>query len=274
MTKSFLKTFAEVQKWFDRRDFPAPAFDTETDGLRFGSPIVGISFCDGEKACYINLWDNQEQDLIIKYLDVVLEFTDLLIGHNISYDLKVLHYHEVIPECDLYDTMVAAHLLNEAKGYAGLKFLMKKKLGYTDVKDWKDVKDLGYDSKEFQEYGITDAVATWQLYELTKPLIEKEGFHNLFYSIEMPFQRVIVDLEVNGIGIDQERLEDLDDILAAEKVILEQRCVESLGLKMIEENNLFGYITTSSPINLNSSLQLIDIIQNKIGLKLPYKTKP
>lgn len=271
MQKTFITTFKDCQDWFDKRDFPALAFDTETDGLKYNSPVIGMSFCDGEKACYINLYNNADEDLIVKLLDAVLDFTDLLIGHNLKYDLKVLKSCEIEPECNLYDTMVAAHLLNETKP-CGLKSLMKRKLHYKDVKEWKEVKDKGYDSPEFQEYGITDAIATWQMYELTKPLIEKNGFHDLFYNIEMPFQRVLVDLETNGIEIDQDYLEDLDDTLAAEKVILEQKCVESLGLKMIREKNLFGFVTVSSPANFNSSKQLIKIIKG-LGLKLPYKTE-
>jgi DNA polymerase-1 len=279
MNLSYLKTYQEVQDWLQGKDLSVVAFDTETDGLRFGSPIVGISLCNGTDACYINLFNNLEYHrillLIWKEFDIGFDSSggkSILIGHNLSYDLKVLKFYNIEPHCYLYDTMVAAHLLNE-NAKCGLKDLMKRKLKWTDVKEWKEVAPLGYDSKEFQEYGIKDVIATWKLYELTKPLLAKGGFDNLFYNIEMPFQRVIVDLETNGIGVDQDYLEDLDDTLTAERVILEEKCVLSLGMKMLREKNLFGFEVVSSPINLNSSKQLLDIIQNKLKIKLPYTTK-
>lgn len=273
MNLCYLKTFEEVNSWIGGKGLSILAFDTETDGLRYGSPIVGISFCNGIDACYINLWENPDQKSILEMMWSAMCYAKLIIGHNISYDMKVLKFYGYgLDGVDLYDTMVAAHLLNE-NAKCGLKDLMKRKLKWTDVKEWKEVAPIGYDSKEFQEYGIKDAIATWELYEMTKPLLTKGGFDNLFYNIEMPFQRVIVDLEANGIGVDQDYLEDLDDTLAAEKIILEEKCILSLGMEMLREKNLFGFETVSPPINLNSSKQLIDIIQNKLKIKLPYTTK-
>lgn len=274
MNKSFLHNYNEVQGWLSNKDLSTIAFDTETEGLKYGSPIVGLSLCNGQDACYINLIyidEFENEKLLWLEIQKIFYSVSTLIAHNVKFDLKVLRSKGIEPTCNLYDTMVAAHLLNENKP-CNLKSLMERKLQWKNVKKWKEIAPKGFDSHEFEEYGIKDSIATWKLYEMTKPLIEKNGFHDLFYNIEMPFQRVLVDLECNGIEIDKEYLEDLDDVLNAQRSILEIKCVESLGLRMNEDKNLFGLITTSSPTNFNSPKQLIDIIQNKLKLELPYQT--
>jgi DNA polymerase-1 len=274
MNKSFLKTYSDIQDWLKGKDLSTVAFDTETEGLKYGSPIVGLSLCNGQDACYINLIyvdEFENEKLLWLEIQKIFYSASVLIAHNIKFDLKVLRSKGIEPTCNLYDTMVASHLLNENKP-CDLKSLMERKLQWKNVKEWKEVAPKGFDSHEFEEYGIKDSIATWKLYEMTKPLIEKNGFHDLFYNIEMPFQRVLVDLECSGIEIDQKYLEDLDDTLAVQRNILEIKCVESLGLKMVEEKNLWGLIVTSPPVNFNSPKQLIDIIQNKLKLELPYQT--
>jgi DNA polymerase I len=260
MNLSYITTYSE---WFDWSNKVAKlevvAFDTETESLRYGSKIIGLSLCNGIEACYINLSgkdDSERSPIIGAIMDIFETETKLLVGHNISYDLRVLKLCEIEPTCNLYDTMVACHLLNE-NAKCGLKDVAARKLGYKDPMTWKEAIKFGYDSKGFAEYGIGDAIKTWQLYELTKPLIDKGGFTNLFYNIEMPFQRVIVDLETNGIGIDQEYLKHLDDTLAAQKVLLEECFEPMIGRK----------------INLNSGQQVAKVIQEDLGIKLP-NTKP
>jgi DNA polymerase-1 len=249
-------------------------FDTETDGLRYGSRIVGLSIVSGDQGAYIN-FNQMVREEIDQVLTVVYEIfaqTETLIGHNISYDLKVLKYYGILLDnVHIYDTMVAAHILNENKP-CGLKSLMERKLKWKDVKEWKEVSKLGYDSHEFEEYGLKDSLATWELYKITKPLIDA-SFANLFYNIEMPFQHVLVDLESNGILVDQEYLEDLEDELECQHHLLEEQCIESIGMKMVEEQGLFGVISRTTPINLNSPKQLIKVIEEQLGLKLPYKSK-
>lgn len=280
MDKQFLYKYKEVQNWLNDNNCSILAFDTETDGLEFGAEIKGISLCNGQSACYVNFHNNPEIHIILDYIYQYLfklrhlYYCKLLIGQNIPYDLRVLKtYGYSLDDVNLYDTMTAAHLLNENKS-CGLKPLSVRVLKYKeeDVRKFKEVIEYGFGSRIFEEYAIGDAIKTWELYEKTKPLLTKQGFDKLFYEIEMPFQRVLVDLAYNGIEIDKEYLEDLEDTLTAEKITLEQKCIESIGMKMIEEKNLFDFVVISSPINLNSPDQLVKVIQERLKLKLPYTT--
>jgi DNA polymerase I-like protein with 3'-5' exonuclease and polymerase domains len=92
MEKSFPKTLKEVQLWLSaniKADMTL-AVDTETDGLHYNCKLKGISLCTGTNAVYINLEDNTEFDAIVDLILKTICEVKLLIGHNISFDLRVL----------------------------------------------------------------------------------------------------------------------------------------------------------------------------------------
>lgn len=275
MQESFIKTQSEVKDWFAGRRFEALSLDIETDGLGIDCILKGISFCDGIRACYVDFNDNPEMAFIIDYLKYCLpDAVGIVVGHNLSFDLRVLKQYGINYTGKIYDTMVAAHLLNENKP-CGLKALAIRvlKVPEKEVIDFKEAITDGYSSQKFLKYAINDSIWTWQLYEITKPLLTKQGLDKLFYKIEMPFQFVLIDMFINGIKIDVEKLEEFDDILTAERTKAEIYCMESIGLKMIEEKGLFGAVEIKSPVNLNSSQQLAEIIEGQLKIKLP-RTKP
>lgn len=277
MTKTFPKTHEEVQCWFLGRYPPTLAVDTETDGLRWGCHLKGISFCDGKDACYINLDNNGDFNEIIKELifqiDLMRFSNTLLVFHNSVFDMRVLSQVGINWDGKIYDTQVASHLLNENDSCA-LKEVVKRRQyeGYDTAIPFKKAIDGGYSSEVFLNYAINDAIWIWALYKESEPLIKKD-FKKLFYEIEMPFQFVLLDLYKNGIKVDTDRLEDIDDILSARVAKLEIEMVESLGMKMIETPSLFGYTEITSPINFDSPDQVRKVIEETLKLKLPFKTK-
>jgi DNA polymerase-1 len=277
MIKSFPKSCKEVQEWFRTANIPTLVVDCETDGLRWGCSLKGISFCDGKQACYINLENNNDYINILETIKFEIRLCwlsdSLIIGHNLVFDLRVLEQAGIKWDGRIFDTMVAAHLLNENDSCA-LKELAVRvlKVPREKVLTFKKAVVNGYSSEMFKNYAINDSIWTYQLYEKEKPLIEKD-FKKLFYSAEMPFQFVLIDLYKNGIKVDTERLEEIDDVLSARKILLEQEMVESLGMKMIETPTLFGHTEVSSPVNFDSPDQVRKIIEEQLKLKLPYKTK-
>ncbi|MDA1190829.1 MAG: hypothetical protein O3A46_03985, partial [Candidatus Poribacteria bacterium] len=111
------------------------AVDTEGDSPHHSAAnMSGISF-SGEP--FRALW------LPIDRLDA-RRLTELLrrkrlVFHNAKYDLTVLERHGVdLIGCDVFDTMLAAHLLNENRP-KGLKSLACDILGETNVVEFKDL---------------------------------------------------------------------------------------------------------------------------------------
>ena len=74
------------------------SIDLETDSLDpMRAQIVGISFCDGERACYIDLWENSERTPILHLLsELFRKHLRKIIAHNIKFDLKVLHKFVIV----------------------------------------------------------------------------------------------------------------------------------------------------------------------------------
>lgn len=276
MNKSFLATYKEVQRWF-RKIPPELIVDVETDGLRWNCQLKGVSFCDGTRACYINLENNYDKEKILDCIGFRFKLmwwsNSRVIGHNLVFDLRVLEQNGIKWDGRIYDTMVASHLLNENDSCA-LKEVVKRREyeGYENAITFKEAAVNGYNSEIFLNYAINDAIWTWMLYKESKPLIDKD-FEKLFYEVEMPFQYVLIDLYKNGIKVDTKKLEEIDDSLTAQLKDLEEKMVESLGMKMIVEKSLFGWEEIKSPVNFDSPKQVKEIIENKLNLKLPYKTK-
>ncbi len=275
MNKSFLRDLIDVQVWLDSYEEPVMSLDTETDGLHFGCKLKGISLCNGKEACYINLDNNPDFDLIIaELLNVICGIVKLLILHHAAFDLRVLKSVGIEYTGKIFDTQVAAHLLNENQPCA-LKKLAHRvlKVPEKDIVDFETASKFGLSSQKFLDYASTDSIWTYQLYEIERPLLTKQGLDKLFYEIEMPFAFVLVDLFNNGIKIDQNKLKEFEEILTERKAQYEKELVEAAGLKMIEDKTLFGWSEFSLPLNLNSNPQLAKIIKEKCGIDLPL-TEP
>jgi DNA polymerase-1 len=277
INKSFLNTHSAVLEWVELHipNNTTLSLDTETDGLHYNCKLKGISLCTGTDSVYINLNDNPDLDLILaELLNVICGRVGLLIMHNAPFDLRVLKSVCIDYIGEIFDTAVAAHLLNE-NASCGLKKLAARvlKIPQTEIFEYKDAIKFGLDSERFKNYAINDAIWTWQLYEIEKPLLTKQGLDKLFYQIEMPFQRVLLDMYENGILIDTKKLEDFEDIVTAKMQQYQVMAIESAGLKMREDKDLFGFVVVSSPMNLNSDEQVAKIIEGKFKIKLS-RTKP
>lgn len=274
MNRQVLKTRAEVLNWFHEDRRGKFAFDTETTSLRYDElKIVGISFCDGKDTCYIDLWENQEQeDILITLSEVFTYRVEKLIAHNIKFDLKVLYKYEILNVTDkIFCTLVAAHLLDENQPKKLKPHLVKKYLGIQDAKEYDDVKERPH-SQKFYEYAMDDAEYAWKLHEVFGRKLMYQDLWRLFSEIEMPFQFVLRDMEVTGVKVDGELMKKLEPELEQAKLDLEKKLYESAGLN-------YGYIVTmfSDEVgfvgpNLNSSQQVADIIENRLGIVIEAKT--
>ncbi len=274
MIKKILQDTVDVFDWLNDNLSPVMALDTETDGVHYGCNLKGVSITNGINVCYINLDNNIQFSAIISVLKTIIPTIELLVMHHAVFDLRVLKSYGIDYEGKIFCTMVGAHLLNENKK-CGLKELAKRILKVPDkeINSFENSVKFGYSSDKFFEYATNDVIWTFMLYEKEFPLLKSQGLYDLFNNIEMPFQYVLVDLFNSGIKLDTNKLNDFKDILLHKKSVIEANMLKSIGKKYNEERGLFGFITRTSPINLNSDQQLADIIQDELGINLP-KTSP
>lgn len=283
MERLVIKNLAQLKKWFSENDVDKVAFDTETTGLNYYYlTIVGCSFCNGKSACYIDLTDNEGEVADTEMLDFLrcMFATRIkrIVMHKAQYDLKVLHKHGIIDVTDrIFDTKTAAHLIDE-NDQTGLKYLAGLYLN-VDVANFKDAVNEGYHTPKFYEYGQNDAIWTWQLHEIMTKHIETLGMHRLFYEIEMPFQFVLMDLEVNGIAVDFKRIVEIEREMRECIVDFESQLLAHCGKKHRVQPLLMdcgnGLEERTSPINFNSNVQVADYVKAAgVELEMTPSGKP
>jgi DNA polymerase-1 len=272
MERKILKTLEEVECFFKNfgKSF---SVDTETTSLKYTElEIEGISFCDGNKACYINLIDNHYQQDILQFLKTIFEGANTIVAHNIVYDMKVLHKYGISLEGKkIYDTMIADHLIDENRQH-GLKYLAETLLGKETTK-YEEAEKAGHTSDIFYEYAINDAVWTWELCMMQQPIMKEQMLVWLFREIEMPFQFVLLDMEINGVLVDVDKVEQIREDLkkAIDNFILEMH--SELGEKCSIQVDLDNNMKVVPTLDFNSTVVLQDILFNRLGLEVVETTK-
>ena len=278
MNRKVLFTPNEIEQFFENFNNEVFSFDTETTSLVYSEiKLEGISFCDGENNAYIVLqgrdskgnilFKNEFKKSIIDYLRGIFKKAKILIGHNIVYDLKVMHKYGIpFEHCELYCTMIADHLLDETRPH-GLKDLAKQFLG-VEITEYSNAT---FTSKFF-EYAMNDALWTWQLCTLQKPLLQEQGLLKLFRDIEMPFQKVLVDMAVNGITVDKERVEKTTKEVKQKVEDLTVQMLEHIKEPYSMQVTLTGDSNVISKINFNSPAQLSDLLFTRLGLDVVERT--
>lgn len=190
--------------------------------------------------------------------------------HNFVFDGEVLYpYIPEIKDNPVHDTMVMSQLLNE-HGSHGLKQLVKKHLDY-DMLTFKEVCGTGkrklsfselQDEETIDKYAGDDALMTKKLFmKLYYIMNRKENYdilHTAYYKIEKPLLNVVLDMHIQGVPVDKERVQQVADF-----------CKE----KCVKFNNLIQNKMTD--VNVNSPKQLREWFVDKQGmpvLKRSFKT--
>jgi DNA polymerase I-like protein with 3'-5' exonuclease and polymerase domains len=280
--RTFIRNEFDLQKWFFDRDVTTCAFDTESisedpsveDGALDYTLLhwIGASFCNGESTCYVDL-DVPDRDKMIKFLAYQFENKiKKLIGWNLQYDMMVLHKYGIQHTERIFCGMVAIHLLDE-NTQKGLKDNAYRWLPYRELKRWDDVKDLDHHDYRFYDYGADDAENTWLLFEKFYPLLTRDNLTYLFFKIEMPFQYCLRDLHINGILVDQTKLQSIEDQMIPIMTAAEDKMLEMIGRSAIIQKAFWEDLDLRTVnINFNSNKQVIPLLINKFGIELTELT--
>ena len=257
------------------------AVDTETDGLRSDSArLVGIALCaEPGRAVYIPVLarENQAQgdlfpggetdnlDWISRDLGPVLgDESRLLVGQNLKFDRWILERHGLSLGARVFDTMVAAYVLDPGRERFGLDALAASCLNvemipYKDLFESRDrVKDiLSVPLERLTVYAAEDADMTLRLHEVFKAdLAVEPTLEALFTTLETPLSTILYAMERRGIALDLPFLEELGAGFRAEMAELETRIHASAGREF----------------NIQSPQQLAGVLFEDLGLKPTKKT--
>ena len=241
------------------------AVDTETTSLdTIAAKLVGIALCcDKDVGYYIPLAHrgakNLDLDFVVENLKVSLK-AKTIIGHNLKYDISILKKVGLCFGKNLFDTMVAAYLLDPRGNRFSLENLFKNELGF-DKKTYKQVVvDGGFEEVNLKlacDYSSSDAVATYLLYKKYLPEIESSIFRDLFYDIELPLIEVLAEMEKFGVFVSTTKLAELQKII--EKKL--KRLIKAI------------FEISDCEFNINSTKQLAEVLFGKLQIKPVKKGK-
>lgn len=244
-------------------------FDTETTSLNpLEAELVGIAFSwEKGKGFYIPFPENREeaQQLLEEIRPFFEDESSQKIGQNLKYDIKVLAKYNISVKGKLFDTMLAHYLINPDMRH-NMDVLSETYLNYSPVsiteligkkgKNQRSMRDVSIEKQT--EYAVEDADVTFQLKEHFEKELGEASTQKLFDDIEVPLLRVLADMELEGINLDENFLKNLSvaldkDILQLEKDI---------------------YVEADETFNIASPKQLGEILFGKMKLvDKPKKTK-
>jgi DNA polymerase I len=207
---------------------PSFCFDIETTSLdRFDARLLGIAFSWGaHEGWYLPYCES-----LISKLQSLFSSPAEKIGHNLKFDLSILHHHGIDVAGPFLDTMLADTLAAPERRHS-MDYLSEILLGYTPVKlaeiaspqaaprepagdlfDFaekskagKDLDIAGIPLEKLAEYAAEDADVTWQLAGKLEPLLTSSGQDRVLREIEGPLLPVLVRMEMEGIAIDTKAL--------------------------------------------------------------------
>ncbi len=235
--------------------------------------IIGISICLNKgEAFYIPLAHDYADVPPQLSLDSVLSgLAPFLNDERIKkygYDMKnaaiVCSRKGVIIEGMETDVMVASYVLNPTQRDFSLEGIARGTLD-REITSLKDIVGSGAKVIPFEsvpveraaEFSCGRADCILELAGHLSMLIEKEGFGDLFYTIEMPLISVLADMEQKGVLLDVELLREMSGHLSE--------------IMSRSEQKIYGL--AGEEFNINSPKQLQVILFDKLGLPKGRKTK-
>ncbi len=233
---------------------------TSTDPMQ--AEIVGLSFSIADDTgVYIpithkdkveNYYGSNDLESVMILIKPVLENSKIeKTGQNIKYDSLILKRNGIDLQGIIFDTMLAAHLLNPAGRSIKLDTLALEYLNYQMVpiedligtgRNQLSMADIELDKVAF--YAAEDADIAFQLTHVLKKKIAEEELLDYLSTVEIPLIPVLIQMEHNGAFVDPHILSDMS---------------QELGKKL---HGLVGSILkeAGTEFNINSTQQLAHVL--------------
>jgi DNA polymerase I len=162
-----------------------------------------------------------------------------------------------------FDTMLASYVLDPGRRSHGLDVLALEFLDHT-MTSYAELCGKGRAAIPFDEcpveaardYSCEDADMTLRLRRVFEPQLESYELTRLFDGVEIPLVDVLAEMEWTGITIDLPWFLSLKQRFQAERESVEKRIYEVAGTEF----------------NINSNLQLRDVLFGKLNLPVSKRT--
>lgn len=186
------------------------------------------------------------------------------IGHDVKKDIKLLRSYGCEPNGLIFDTAIAAYLLNATGSSYEYDDISRTFLNESNPSA-EEVMGKGRTKRAFRSldpeqragFATTQAEIAYRAKGVMEQLLRENEQESLFYDIEMPLIFVLADMEQYGIRVDEQAL------------LAYQGQLDKDLEKIVDEI----YALSGEPFNINSPKQLGVILFEKLGLRGGKKTK-
>ena len=220
------------------------------------------------KAYYIKVADGLASGVSLdKVIEVLNEANLTFIGHDIKDDIYALMSYGLTNFTVGFDTKVAEYVLDAAKSKYELPAMALEKL-HVALPSYEEFVSEGTEQmdmlamlsdtvdKDIDYYALTASVVE-KLMEVQKEQIDSQGLEEVLYNIELPLIEVLAAMEVAGVCVEPEFLDEFGTELKGK----------------IDELAAAIYESAGQEFNINSPAQLGEILFEKLGLPSGKKTK-
>jgi len=184
-------------------------------------------------------------------------------AHNGKFDLLLLRSMGIKLAGVDFDTMLASYVLDPSRRSHGLDVLALEFLDHTMI-SYADLCGKGKTALAFDEcpveaardYSCEDADMTLRLREVFEPQLESHELLRLLDGVELPLVDVLAEMEWNGITIDLPWFASLKQRFQSGREDVERQIYETAGTEF----------------NINSNLQLREILFDRLNLPVLKRT--
>lgn len=229
--------------------------DTETDSLEArNANLCGISVAWEEgRAWYV------PAEFVTLFKEVLEDETVPKWGHNLKYDQEAFQNFGIELKPAAFDTMIASYVIAPNSRAHSLDSLAFTLFGHEMIPIEALIGKKGAGQKNMSEvpledaaeYSCEDADYSLRLKNHFKKIFEGEPELNfVFEEIEMPLVQSLAHMEVAGVKLETEVLDELSKKIGRRLKKLEKEIHELAGM----------------PFNINSPVQLREVLFNKLKL--------
>jgi DNA polymerase-1 len=187
-----------------------------------------------------------------------------VVAHDAKPLLRSLVEHDITPPAVVFDTALAAYVINPSHRAPDLEDLASEELGLLVAPSADEAAaesqvafDFAGDAGPDLVGAARRAVAIRMLVPPLREQVEARGALSLYEEIELPLVSVLTRMEITGIRIDQDLLQRFSDELRKRLSELETKVYEAAG----------------EPFNVGSPKQLGEVLYERLGLPVLKKTK-
>jgi len=184
-------------------------------------------------------------------------------AQNAKFDLLALRRGGIVLDGVEFDPMLASYVLDPGRRSHGLDVLALEFLDHT-MTSYDELCGKGRNAIPFdqcpvdaaRDYSCEDADMALRLRTIFEPQLETYALTPLFRDVEMPLLGVLAEMEWQGVAIDRAWFAELKERFAREREAVERQIYETAGMEF----------------NINSNLQLREVLFERLGLPSRKRT--